>query len=110
MKVHVKEVGVQPFGITVTNPVLAKSKSYTSPCAHVCLPSSATSYTCLCPAHLSLMQNKRSCSESLKSTLLVASSRAIFKAHPHSIGKSNFPTIATIRNGQVACLTTGQDG
>ena len=113
MKVHVKEVGVQPFGITVTNPVLAKS--YTSPCSHkpcshICLPSSATSYTCLCPAHLSLMQNKRSCSESLKSTLLVASSRAIFKAHPHSIGKSNFPTIATLRNGQVAGLTTGQDG
>merc|ERR1719474_2599548 len=95
MKVHVKEVGVQPFGITVTNPVLAKS--YISacahqPCSHICLPSSATSYTCLCPAHLSLMQNKRSCSESLKSTLLVSSSRAIFKAHPHSIGKSNFPT------------------
>ena len=113
LKVHVKEVGVQPFGITVTNPVIARS--YTSPCAHqpcshICLPSSATSYICLCPAHLTLMPDKRSCSKIADTTLLVATSRAVFEAHPHSIGMSNFPKVATMEDGQVAGLVTGQDG
>merc|ERR1719234_1853216 len=113
LKVHVKEVGVQPFGITVTNPAMARS--YTSPCAHkpcshICLPSSATSYICLCPAHLSIMADKRSCSEATDAGLLVATSRAVFQAHPHSIGMSSFPKVATMGDGQVAGLATGQEG
>ena len=116
LRVHVKEVGVQPFGITVTNPVMARSyisrgsPCGASPCSHICLPSSSTSYICLCPAHLSLMPNKRSCSESTKSSLLVATGTAVFQAHPLSIGMSTFPTVATLGDGQVAGLATGQDG
>ena len=114
LKVHVKEVGVQPFGITVTNPVMGKN--YTSPCAHkpcshICLPSSATSYKCHCPSHLALMPDQRSCSEASGAvTLLVATSRDVFQAHPHSIGMSSFPKVATMGDGQVAGLVTGQDG
>ena len=114
LEVHFKEVGVQPFGITVTNPAMGRSHISpcgAKPCSHICLPSSSTSFICLCPAHLTLMPNNRSCSRSTtESTLLVATGTAVFQAHPHSIGMSSFPTVATMGDGQVAGLATGQDG
>ena len=40
----------------------------------------------------------------------MATSRAVYEAHPHSIGMSSFPKVAAMGDGQLAGLVTGQDG
>jgi len=109
MVVHVKEVGVQPFGITVTNPIM--TQNYTSPCvpnpcSHLCLPSTS-SPRCLCPAHLSLLPDGRTCvPPTLATSLLVAAGAAVHEARPKLIGLAELPRLA-LAEGTVAAIASG---
>jgi hypothetical protein len=109
LKVHVKEVGVQPFGLTVTSPALARrlpSPCLPSPCSHLCLPA-GRSARCLCPAHLALAADQKTCAaQSAASTFLLAAGRSLYQLDPRAIGLARMESLATLASGQVAALAT----
>ena len=105
---HVKELGVQPYGINVFNPIMVKNLTSPcwpiNPCSHLCLPS-MKSYICRCPAHLKLNSDKKTCSVSTDATtFLIATSRSLYQAYPQSVGKDEFTLIATLDDGLVGNL------
>ena len=106
--VHMKEVGVQPFGITVSHPILAPNTTSpcfpTSPCSHLCLPS-GTSPSCLCPSHLALAPDGHSCTPPPHASRLVLSSgHELYTVFPQSIGLTQFQPLATLGASLVSGL------
>jgi len=108
LQVHVKEVGVQPFGIMISHPVL--HKAYHSPCqsgapcSHICLPSGLR-YRCLCPAHLFLSSDSRTCLASpAASNFLLSTGRQVYQVYPQTVGLSEFTLLSLLEDGVIAGL------
>lgn len=81
------------YGVTVAHSSMQKSsRTIYNPCeAHICshlclLRSNATSYTCACPDHMVLSNDKHTCIEiNLDSFLLVNTGHKVFKFYTNSV-------------------------
>ncbi|OTF73480.1 Yolkless-like vitellogenin receptor protein, partial [Euroglyphus maynei] len=91
------------YGITMYHPLRQRTgrKSemanpcfrHPNPCSHLCLSRTNTTFTCLCPDHMYLSNDSRTCSSRTDEFLIISTGYRLYKFYPDSSSTEPFEMI-----------------